>query len=323
MAVDLSKVTKGKLDQAPRVLIYSFEGVGKTSWAVGAPEPFIIDINKGSSAFDVPRVFIDTWQETIDWVDAVESGQIKCKTLVLDILTDFEAAAHIHLFPGTTVTKYEGGYAKGDDVVVGEWRKLLFKLERIWQKGIGIIFTAHAKVRGFTSPLMPSYDRFTIVGRDPLAGLLRGWSDYVLFATIVETVTAPDAKGKQGRATTTGERVVYTRRTPAYDAKARGTALFPERLPLSYESFAAAVRADGSRGDDMRKEIDLWLVELADAGLTTQVRDYLKRNPTQIADAHNRVKIRVTEKMEQLASGLTPATPTTTPPATTTATAAS
>jgi AAA domain len=317
---DLTRVTRGKIEQAPRVLIYSFEGVGKTSWAVGAPDPFIIDINKGSSAFDVQRVFIDTWQETNEYVEAVESGQIKCKTLVLDILTDFEAAAHSHLFVGTTVTKYEGGFNKGDDVVVTEWRKLLFKLERVWQKGIGVIFTAHAKVRGFTSPLMPSYDRFTVVGREPLTGLLRGWCDYLLFATIVESVTAPEAKGKQGRATTTGERVVYTRRTPAYDAKARGTSLFPEKLPLSYESFAAAVRADGSRGDEMRKEIDIWLGELSDAALTTQVRDYLKRNPTQIADAHNRVKIRVTEKMERQEAGTS--TPNT-PPAAVTATAAS
>ena len=321
MGVDLSRITKGKLDQAPRVLLHSAEGVGKTSWAVGAPEPFIIDINKGSSAFDVPRVFIDTWQETIDWVDAVESGQVKCKTLVLDILTDFEAAAHAHLFPGTTVTKYEGGYAKGDDVVVAEWRKLLFKLERVWQKGIGIIITAHTKVRGYTSPLSPGYDRFVVVGRDPLVGLLRGWVDYVFFATVVESVTAPDAKGKQGRATTTGERVIYTRRTPAYDAKARGTAFFPECLPLSYAAFDAAVRSDGARGDEMRKEIDIWLVELADTALTTQVRDYLKRNPTQVAEAHNRVKIRATEKMERQAAGGSPAA--TTPAATTTSAAAS
>jgi hypothetical protein len=299
MGVDLSRITRGKLEQAPRVLIYSFEGVGKTSWAVGAPEPFIIDINKGSSAFDVQRVFVDTWQETNEWIESVENGSVKCKTLVLDVLTDFEAAAHVHLFPGTTVTKFEGGYAKGDDVVTTEWRKTLFRLERVWQKGIGIIVTAHAKVRGYTSPLVPAYDRFTVVGRDPLAGLIRGWCDYVFFATIVESVTAPDVKGKQGRGTTTGERVIYTRRTPAYDAKARGTSLFPECLPLSYEAFAAAVRADGTRGDEMRKEIDGWLIELADPALDKQVRDYLKRNPTQIADAHNRVKIRVTEKLER------------------------
>lgn len=299
MAVDLTKVTKGKLEQAPRSMIYSAEGVGKTSWAAGAPEPFIIDINKGSSAFDVNRVFVDTWQEVIDWVDAVDEGKVKCKTLVLDILTDLEAAAHAHLFPGTTVSKYEGGFNKGDDVVVTEWRKLLFKLERVWQKGMGIIITAHVKVRGYQSPLTPSYDRFTVAGRDPLVGLLRGWVDYLFFAMVTETVTAPDKGKQQGRATTTGERVILTRRTPAYDAKSRGTASFPECLPLSYSAFEAAVKSDGARGDEMRKEIEVWLADLSDPALDKQVRDYLKRNPTQIADAHNRVKIRVTEKQER------------------------
>ena len=39
-------------------------------------------------------------------------------------------------------------------------------------------------------------------------------------------------KGKPTKATTTGERWIYTKRMPAYDAKARGTTQFPDKISL-------------------------------------------------------------------------------------------
>ena len=255
MAIDLKRVTKGRINQPPRILVFGFDGVGKTQFAAGAPNPFFLDVNRGSGALDVQRVSFDAWEETYEWLGAVESGQIQCDTVVLDTASDFEAMSHAKLFPGTTVTKAEGGYNKGDDVVIAEWRKLLYRLERVWEKGKGIIFTAHARVKGYNDPTGPGYDRYEVALRAPLAGLLRSWHDYVLFAQ-VHTIVAQGEKGSKPKGTTTGERFMYTRRTPAYDAKARGTAAFPEQLPLSYEAFAAAVRADGARVGEMAQEIE-------------------------------------------------------------------
>jgi hypothetical protein len=295
MPIDLKKGTSGKLTQAPRVLIFSFEGTGKTSWAAGAPDPYFVDANKGSGAFDVKRYYPEDWGEVNELVTATEDGRIKCKTLVLDTLGDLEAMSHAFLFPGTTITDYGGGFAKGDDVVVAEWRRFLYRLERVWLQGIGIIFTAHAKVKTFQAPVGPAFDRYEVSNRPQLAGLVRGWCDYVFFAQ-VEPIVVLEKGRRTGKATTTGERFVYTRRTPAYDAKARGTAGFPERLVLSYDAFVEAVKNDGTRGDEMRSEIQSMLAEIGDPALAKQVNDYLKRNPTQIADAHNRVQIRLSEK---------------------------
>jgi len=292
--MDLTKITKGRLKRAPRVVIYSFPGVGKTSWAAGAPNPFFLDANKGSAAFDVQRIFYDDWMETYELLRSIENEQIKCDTVVLETVGDLEAMSHAHLFQGTSVTKYEGGYGKGDVVVIIEWRKLLSHLERLWDKGKGIIITSHARVKHFESPLGGGYDRYEMACRAPLAGLLAQWSDYTFFAQVQEGVV--NEKNKPGKGTTTGERFTYTRRCPAFDAKARGTALFPERLELSYLAFARAVENDNVRIEDMKKEIDAMVSEIGDAKLTKEVAEYLKRYPTQIAEAHNRVKIRLAEK---------------------------
>jgi hypothetical protein len=306
MSVDLKRVSKGRLERAPRVLVYAADGVGKTSWAAGAPDPFFLDANKGSGAFDVQRTFVEGWDELVEWLDAIEAGQVKCSTVVLDSVTDIEAMCHAKLFgsQNKTVTNYEGGYGRGDDAVTPELRKLLARLERLWDRGKGVVIIAHARVKSFNSPDSPPYDRWQIAAREPFAAALRAWVDYVFFAQ-VQTGFVHE-KGKPSRATTTGERFIYTRRCPAYDAKARGTAAFPERLPLSYEAFASAVRSDGARMDDMKREIDEMIGEIGDSKLAKEVSEYLKKYPMQIAEAHNRVKIRLTEKREAEESKVAP-----------------
>ncbi len=293
MAVDLKRVLKGKIERPPRVVTYGFDGVGKTGFAAGAPNVLFLDANKGSFKYNVARVLIDGWDETYDWLSAIENGEVACDNVALDAVSDLESMSYARLFPGSTITKYEGGFNKGDDVAVLEWRRLLSHLERLWLKGKGIILISHATVKKFEDPTGPGYERFELACRKPLAHLLRGWADYVLFAR--ENVTIAAEKNKPVKATTTGERWLYTRRTPAYDAKARGTMLFPEKIPLSWDEFVKAIKEDDLRGGQMQKELDVMLAEIGDKAYEKQVRDWLKGYPQGLVDAFNRVQIRLNE----------------------------
>jgi hypothetical protein len=304
MPFDLKRISKGALELPPRVLIMGMDGIGKSTFAAGAPEPFFIDANKGSTRLDVERLMVDTWDETGEALDAVERGEVKCKTLVLDSITDLEAMSHEKLFHGSTVDKHDGGYGKGDTVVIVEWRQRLAQLERIWRKGIGIVFVGHVKTKTFSDPSSVSYERFELSARPQLGGLLRQWVEYVLFAR--EEVVIAAKKGEATRAVTTGTRWIYTRRCPAYDAKARGSLLFPEKLLLSWEEFTKAVKADSDRKDrisEMEREIAIMLVEIGDPALTSQVGEYLKNYPAMVNDAHNRVASRLDECRRQKERG--------------------
>ena len=304
MAVDLKRITKGKVERPPRVVAYGFEGVGKTGFAAGAPNVFFLDANKGSSKYNVDRVDVETWDEAFEWLEAIEHGHVKCDNVALDVLSDFENMSYAKLFPGSTISKYEGGYGKGDDVALMEWRRLLAQVERVWLRGKGIIFVAHAQVKKFEDPTGPGYERFELACRKNIAALLKGWSDYVFFAR--ESVTTVAEKGKPTRATTTGERWLYTKRTPAYDAKARGTFLFPDKIELSWDEFAKAVREDDERGKQMTRELESMLAEIDDKAYEKQVRDFLAqyppdRFPSSLVDSFNRVQIRLNEKKSAVA----------------------
>jgi hypothetical protein len=267
--IDLKKITNGKQERAPRVTVYGFDGVGKSKFAAGAPDPFFIDANKGSFAYDVQRAVPDSWPETLELIEAVEKGQIKCKSLVLDALGDFEYLGNVEFFPGTTIAKYDGGYGKGEELAVARWRELLGAIERVWMSGKTIVFVGHAEVKHFDDPTGPGYDRFQIALRGKIAGIIRGWSDYVFFAR--EEIAQQRVNGDM-KAVTNGTRWLHTHRTPAFDAKSRGTTLFPERILLSWDEFAKARAADAERASAFRAEIDAMLVEIGDKSLNEQVK---------------------------------------------------
>lgn len=300
--IDLKKISSGKQERAPRVTVYGFDGVGKTRFAAGAPDPFFIDVNKGSSAYDVQRVTPDTWPETQEWIEAVEKGKVKCQSLVIDALGDLEHQGNVEFFPGTTITKYDGGYGKGEDLAVARWREMLASIERVWLSGKAIIFIGHTQVKHFDDPTGPGFDRFELAMRGKIAGLIRQWSDYVLFAR--EDISQQKVGGDV-KAVTNGTRWLHTQRSPAFDAKSRGTTLFPERILLSWDEFAKARSADAERVEAFKKEIRIMLDEIGDKKLDEMVKEYLRANPGMVVEARNRVAAKLEEKQQQTATAPT------------------
>lgn len=290
--IDLKRVTEGKQQREPRVTVYSADGVGKTRFAAGAPDPFFIDVNRGSLQYGVKRVLPDTWSEVLEWVGAVEKGEIKCKSLVIDSISDLEHMGNAEFFPNTTIEKWDGGYGRGDGFALTRWRELISALERVWTSGKTIILVGHMQVKHFDDPTGAGYDRYQIAAREKIAGLIRQWSDYVFFANLE---VAQQKVGGENKAVTSGVRWIHTQRSPAFDAKSRGTTLFPERILLSWDEFAKARAADDERAKTLRAEIDAMLTEIGDKKLGDMVAEYLRANPGMIVEARNRVAARLEE----------------------------
>lgn len=294
MAIDLKRITRGKKLLPPRVLIHSFDGVGKTKFAAGSEDPFFLDLDKGSFKYDVQRATPESWTETLEYLSAVENGKIKCRSVVIDTLTQLENLGHLEFFPGTTVSEFDGGWGHGDDHVLIKWRELLGVLERIWSQNKTIVLVAHTTVRKFNDPTGPGYERFEVGLRKSLAGLLRQWSEYVFFAR--EEVSVVAAKNDVRKATTSGVRWAYTRRTPAYDAKARGTLLFPERFPLSWDEFTRAVASEHERSEELNASLLAMLDELGDDAIAKQAKEFVRQNPENILAAHQSIQAKLEAK---------------------------
>jgi hypothetical protein len=283
--IDLKKIVKGKVEHPPKILIYGMDGIGKTTFAAGAPDPFFIDANRGSLEHDVRRVYPDNWQETKEYLTAVERREIDCKTLVLDSLTELELSSHQQLFGSHTIADYGGGWGAGKNAAAREWANTRNQLERIWMQGKAIIIIAHVQVTEFEDPSLPRYNRYCVAVRPELAAMFRQWVDHVLFCK--EQVTTVAEKGETARAGSTGIRWIHTKWDPAYDAKSRGG--MPPQIPLSWMDFDQALRSSGSHAEGLMKEIHEMLAEIGDAKSTETVLTYLKQWPQQLIESHNRV----------------------------------
>jgi hypothetical protein len=288
MTVDLKKITRGKVAMKPRICWYSADGIGKTSAAAGAPKPFFLDMNRGSLKFDVERVTPGSFEELMEWLRAIELGQVPCETVVLDSLSEIEAMFSQKYFGDEGITAWNGGYGRGDDRAYMKFLDVINQIERVWLMGKGIIFTAHAKIAKFEDPSGPAYNRFELALRPQIAGLVRQWCDFVLFAR--EEVLLSREKNERTKGKTTGIRYQYTRRCPAFDAKARGTTLFPEALPLGWQPLWEAIQADDSRSAKLRTELDAMLAAIGDPAVTEKCISWLRESPMYLVEAHNRAK---------------------------------
>jgi len=241
----LGGVTKGKEATPSRIVCYAPEGIGKSTFASGAPEPIFLDAEGGTSHLDVARFAKpETWSDVLDAVQVLRQDEHAYRTLVIDTLDAIEPMLWQHICAETGVRSIEevgGGYGKGYVAAVDGWRRLLAALEHLQRaRGMNVILLAHSQVKAFRSPDAEDWERYTLRLHEKSAGVIKEWADDVLFANL-EIVTARDAKTKRVRGISTGARLMHSTRTAAYDAKSRSG--LPETLPLAWSEFAAAIEA--------------------------------------------------------------------------------
>lgn len=239
----LTNVARGKITKPLRVLCYGVEGVGKTSFAAGAPSPIFCCSEDGTAQLDVPRFpEPETWGDVLDVVTTLRTQPHDYQTLVIDTLDWVEPLCWTFICARDGQQNIESyGYGKGYVAALEEWRILIKELERLRDvRGMGMVFLAHSWIKSFKDPESDGYDRYEMKLHKLAAGLLREWCDVCLFANY-ETLAHKDERTKRVRGVSSGARYLYTGRHAAYDAKNRYS--LPARLPLSWQAFADAMAA--------------------------------------------------------------------------------
>lgn len=237
----LSAVVRGRLKKPSRTIIYGPEGVGKSTFGADAPAPIFIGAEDGTAQLDVAR-FPEpkTWQDILDAVDELRLADHKYETAVVDTLDWAEPLCWDFVCARAKKPDIESfGYGKGYVAALDEWRVLLARLDALRAaKGMNIILVAHSWIKPFKNPAGDDFDRYELKLHNKAAGLVKEWSDAVLFAAY-ETLTS-DTNGR-AKGVSTGARLIHTQRTAAWDAKNRYG--LPETIPLSWGDFVEAVRA--------------------------------------------------------------------------------
>ena len=242
-------IIRGKVKTASKVIAYGPEGVGKTTFACGAPAALVVDPSSGSSRLDVARVNVTTWSDVIAVAEDLSDGAQGFETLVLDELGTLEHMCWDHVCDKYGKPNVESfGYGKGFTLALKEWRELIVVLNELHRGGMNIVLVGHSTIGMFRDPEGPEYDRHHLKLHKALAAMLKEWSDTVLFCRH-ETVVGK-TENERSVAHATGARVMHTTHSAAFDAKNRDD--LPAKLPLLWAELSQKTRS----AKDMAGELE-------------------------------------------------------------------
>jgi len=237
-AVEVASPALGKLKtkpKPPRIILNAVEGWGKTSCGSYTPNPAII-MAAGETGYetllhagrvpDVSAAYVSNWGELLALLKSIEDGG-SVGTIVIDALGGIERMCHEAVcnrdFAGDWGEKGFLSFHKGYDLSIRDWLIFIAALDRLHARGCGILLLSHCKIKQFKNPVGPDYDRYVADVHDKTWSVTSKWADAVLFGTFYTVVEggSTGAKPRKGKGIGGSERVLYTERRDAFDAKNR------------------------------------------------------------------------------------------------------
>lgn len=223
-----------KTKRGRTIVINAVEGWGKTTLVANAPGAMII-MAPGETGYTtlydhglvpaVPTASPTTWAELLATVDSIPDG---AGFVALDAFGGFERMCHQHVcdrdFDGKWGEKGFNSFQRGFEASVGEWLVLLAKLDHARDRGVNVIMLSHVKVEPFSNPAGADFSRYVADCHKKTWGVTHKWADAVLFGTfysVVETRAGGAEVLRKGKGIGGVDRVLYTERRDAWDAKNR------------------------------------------------------------------------------------------------------
>jgi hypothetical protein len=253
----LSGIQHGRASKPPRVLVYGTEGIGKSTFAAGAPKPVFIATEDGLDEIECDRFPLATsYEEVLGTLIELRTQEHDYESVVIDSLDWLERLIWDRVCQESgvkSIEKADGGFAKGYVHALTYWREIIDHLNLLRsQNSMVVVLIAHAKVEKFEDPESSPYDRYSPRLHKHAAALVCEWCDAVFFATRKFRTQTEDAGfnrkrtiahaiGKDG-----GERVLRTVGGPSCVAKNRFG--ITGELPLAWYSFVAALLSSQPQG---------------------------------------------------------------------------
>ncbi len=316
MGSRLAKVKTGVIEQPMFVVFYGPDGVGKTTWAAGAPKPVIVGPEKGSAALKIARLHTKTYDDVVETIKELINDPHDYKTCIIDTIDWIEPLMwkKICSVDNKPMNATNGGFHAGYAIAKDHWWALIDLLEELRTKrDMHIIALAHARIKPFNDPTQPApYDRYQmklhITDKEDHSSMWREACDFMLFANFEVLATRNSEKDKKMKTHGDGSRNIFTERREMFDAKQRYKIPFELEFPAkgAWDLFFAAVEKAKNNPDpeievgidDLKKEIEEFC-KTAPQDLLERMVPAIKRageDVTQLQEILNHGRIIMSER---------------------------
>lgn len=131
-----------------KALIYGDPGTGKTTLALSAPTPLLLDFDGGvqrvNGAFQVPTLQVESWEQVNEALTEIGNKMIPCETIVID------TAGKMLDYMSQAIIRENSKYGKADGSLTLQGygvRKSMFVnfIKRVSIMGKHVVFVAHMR----------------------------------------------------------------------------------------------------------------------------------------------------------------------------------
>ena len=203
--------------------MYGTHGVGKTTWAAGWENAIFLPTENGCGDLDVTRTqLLETAKDVVAAIKEVRESNFD--TLVLDSIDWTEKLVQRDL----DKEGFQDAFGRGAVEINRRVSSILRLLDTVIAAGKNVILIGHAEIKTVTRPDGTSWSAYQPKLTKHAGASVCEWADELLFAqTVVLTQNKQIGLKQVSVGVDTGERVLYTEGTPAYQAKHRKIGLKP------------------------------------------------------------------------------------------------
>ena len=215
-----SITVSGRLQKPFTALIHGGGGVGKTTLAASAPNPFFFDTEKSTDNLSVDRCLPSTFAELMEFMTLFIREKHEYETAVIDTLDWVEKFATVEVNETWNVSAPQlVGYGKGTADLNSKMARVLNGCIAMYQAGYNVIVVAHNEIVSYSNPLGDDYDIFRIKCRDKTSQLFVEWAKIVGY--LHRPVVTTEGNGKKMKSVMRRDSVFSCVPNSAYDSKNR------------------------------------------------------------------------------------------------------
>lgn len=222
MAIDLKTLSRPKADRPIIATLFGEGGMGKTTLAAMFPAPVFIRTEDGAASIaDHPDALLfpvaHSTEDVFDAIEALATQDHDRKTVVFDSVTQYEKIAIREILDDEPNPKAKnmaaahGGYGKAFGMLDKRHQDLREAVEWLaTDKGMNVVFLAHATVEELDLPDVDKYSRYTIqLHKNRQYDCVHHYSNNVDLVAFIRLKTlVRGASGEKKRALSDGEREI-------------------------------------------------------------------------------------------------------------------